>query len=389
MAPAPAAPVAPAAPPAPAAPSAAVVAALTEQAQLVQALAKELQETKDSLAREQAHVRTVKAYYQTTEPSAPAKNATAAAAPAHVQPQSASSTNPFALPLFAPPSSSDSNGASTAPASAAAGMADTLRAEVAHLRKQNELLQVQNEAAQEIMRIRDRQAAEHRAALPQLQRGSVAVEPDLSLLWRDKVFALLVQNKSLLLSHAGDIRGYKQQLLSQSQTARQLEQQVQLLSQSNASLQTQLQLSHNDSAHRQRAQEQAHLMQTQAQASAQRTRRDVANIRHLLAVFQEQTGRMEEQSRTLLDAKLHAFNRRLGFAQQRVEVVRAIKLARRGGASAAGAGAGGGAGTDAPPRSGPIPLIPLPESKEADEAVEGGDPASQHLRKEIDRLQKE
>ena len=351
---------------------AALESVLVGQTQLVQSLQKDLQEVKSSLAREQAHVRTIKAYYQQSQPEQKSSSASAAPSLPH-------SRRPSAAPPAAPSVSLLTFPAPPAPVSAPASQAlDALRVELAHVKKQNELLQIQNETTQEILHMKDKQSEETRRAQFQAQQQSsgrsgaaAAPDVDLSILWRDKVFALLVQNKSLLLTHASDLRGYKQQVLEKTQTITQLEQQAALMAKSNAALQNQLQLVHNEASHQTKVQEHAHLLQAQALASSARTARDVQSIQHLLAVFAESVTNMEDSMRSRLDSRLAQFNARLEFARRRVAVVQAIKGRKQAASSLASA------------------AVPAEPEYDADFPADDGDLNGQHLRREIQRLQAE
>lgn len=372
--------------------------ALSDSTQLVHSLQQQLDEAKQNLAREQAHVRTVKAYYQarphasdegptdiaiSAPAPAPAPQAIAAALPRASPPsqQAAAATPPISLPLlsnFAPPPPSP------APSILTSGMTDSYRAEIAHLKKQNELLQVQNETAAEIMRMKDRQTAEERAR--RQSPGGIAAgdsaEPDLAILWREKVFALLVQNKSLLLTHAGDIHAYKQQLSSKSESLAAAEQQVQILTKTNAALEAQLQMMRHEATHRSAVQSHAHQLQSQAHATQQQVQKDLHNIHYLLGVFRDSLNTIETKTQQRVEGRLRAFNARLTYAADRVQVMRAMKQRRQVMLP------GTESGETSRRRT---PAADTAESKQSSEGEGEADTDSDasHLLKEIKRLQSE
>lgn len=323
-----------------------------QQSALVESLQRELQHAKDSVAREQATVRTVKAYYQTAQTKEIATAPAAAAAVAVVTPSrpsstskpsrssssSSSSTSPpiglIPLPVY-PPSSASSSASLSSPSAL-----DTARAEIAHLKQQNELLQVQNDTTSEILRMKDQQTIDQRRLN---QRGASASsssssrdapsdnDDDAALLWREKVFALLVQNKSMIRTHATTILDYRRTITTHERSITDLDQHVALASKTNSSLQTQLQLHHNESSHRAAVQSHTHALQQQLQSGQHHLNRDITNIRHILGVFDNQFVAMEQSTTKKIDAKLKEMQRRITYAGERVNVVRAMKATRRDG----------------------------------------------------------
>lgn len=387
---------------------------------LVDSLQRDLKETRETLAREQAHVRSVKAYYQQHQQqhqqqqnhADDTKNhtVTSMAGPAVSSSSSSllrsssslpflhahSSTPAFSSPLIGPPASS---GAVAPPSSSS--LLDNYRSEISHLKQQVDLLKIQNAATAEVMRMKDQQMEQLVKANMQQTKsnGRVANETakasspyasfssspsavlDLSHLWREKVFALLVQNKSLILTHANERRAYLKDIAERDEKIRQVSQEAILERKQKEASEAQLRVFQNEASHRAQQQSQTHTLQTHLLHAKAALDQDVQSVYQLLHSFESHHSASERRLGRIVLDKLAGLNQRVEFAKQRVGVIRRIKNRH----TQKGRNDNDDANEDETTRR----IIPtMTKKEESKEGIDEND-TTRHLKIEIERLQTE